>query len=219
MEVDRPHSTGCFHISTPSLETIYHPQPLSSVANTIAMKIYTRKGDKGKTSLIGGTRVLKHHIRIESYGTVDELNSWLGVIRDLATDEGVRTLLKEVQDRLFTIGSSLAADPEGIKMILPDLKASDVKALEKDIDRMNESLPELKTFILPGGHLTASYCHVARCVCRRAERMIVALGTQDAVDELIIQYMNRLSDHLFVLSRYLAYKDGAEEIAWNPRKS
>lgn len=182
------------------------------------MKIYTKKGDKGKTSLIGGTRVPKHHIRIESYGTVDELNSWLGVIRDLTSNEAVKTLLKEIQDRLFTVGSALAADPEHSKMILPDIKPTDVETLELDMDRMNESLPELKNFILPGGHLTASYCHVARCVCRRAERLVVALAEQEAVDELVIQYMNRLSDHLFVLARYLAHNDGAEEITWAPRK-
>lgn len=183
------------------------------------MKIYTRKGDKGKTSLIGGTRVPKHHMRIEAYGTVDELNSWLGVIRDMTTNEAVKTLLKEIQDRLFTVGSALAAEPEHSKMILPDLKPADVETLELDIDRMNETLPELKNFILPGGHLTASYCHVARCVCRRAERLIVDLSEKDVVDALVIQYMNRLSDHLFVLSRYLAHNDGAEEITWAPRKS
>lgn len=183
------------------------------------MKIYTKKGDKGKTSLIGGTRVPKHHIRIEAYGTVDELNSWLGVIRDLTNNENVKTLLKEIQDRLFTVGSALAADPEHSKMILPDIKPADVETLELDMDRMNESLPELKNFILPGGHLTASYCHVARCVCRRAERLVVALAEQDEVDELVIQYMNRLSDHLFVLARFLAHNDGAEEITWAPRKS
>lgn len=183
------------------------------------MKIYTKKGDKGKTSLIGGTRVPKHHIRIESYGTVDELNSWLGVIRDLTPNESVKSLLKEIQDRLFTVGSSLAADPEHSKMILPDIKPTDVETLEQDMDRMNESLPELKNFILPGGHLTASYCHVARCVCRRAERLAVELAAQEEVDELVIQYMNRLSDHLFVLARYLAHNDGAEEITWAPRKS
>jgi cob(I)alamin adenosyltransferase len=183
------------------------------------MKIYTRKGDKGKTSLIGGTRVPKHHMRIEAYGTVDELNSWLGVIRDMTTNDAVKTLLKEIQDRLFTIGSALAAEPEHSKMILPDLKPADVETLELDIDRMNETLPELKNFILPGGHLAASYCHVARCVCRRAERLIVDLSEKDMVDALVIQYMNRLSDHLFVLSRYLAHNDGAEEITWAPRKS
>jgi cob(I)alamin adenosyltransferase len=183
------------------------------------MKIYTKKGDKGKTSLIGGTRVPKHHMRIEAYGTVDELNSWLGVIRDMTANEDVKTLLKEIQDRLFTVGSALAAEPEHSKMILPDLKPADVETLELDMDRMNESLPELKNFILPGGHLTASYCHVARCVCRRAERLIVDLSEKDVVDELVIQYMNRLSDHLFVLSRYLAHNDGAEEITWAPRKS
>ncbi len=183
------------------------------------MKIYTRKGDKGKTSLIGGTRVPKHHMRIEAYGTVDELNSWLGVIRDMTANDAVKTLLKEIQDRLFTVGSALAAEPEHSKMILPDLKPADVETLELDIDRMNETLPELKNFILPGGHLAASYCHVARCVCRRAERLIVDLSEKDMVDALVIQYMNRLSDHLFVLSRYLAHNDGAEEITWAPRKS
>ncbi len=183
------------------------------------MKIYTKKGDKGKTSLIGGTRVPKHHMRIEAYGTVDELNSWLGVIRDMTTNEATKTLLKEIQDRLFTVGSALAADPEHSKMILPDIKPADVETLELDMDRMNESLPELKNFILPGGHLTASYCHVARCVCRRAERLVVELAEKDTVDELVIQYMNRLSDHLFVLSRYLAHNDGAEEITWAPRKA
>jgi cob(I)alamin adenosyltransferase len=183
------------------------------------MKIYTRKGDKGKTSLIGGTRVPKHHMRIEAYGTVDELNSWLGVIRDMTTNDAVKTLLKEIQDRLFTVGSALAAEPEHSKMILPDLMPADVETLELDIDRMNETLPELKNFILPGGHLAASYCHVARCVCRRAERLIVDLSENDTVDALVIQYMNRLSDHLFVLSRYLAHNDGAEEITWTPRKS
>ncbi len=182
------------------------------------MKIYTRKGDKGTTSLIGGTRVPKHHVRIEAYGTVDELNSWLGVVRDMAQDGHIRTLLKEVQDRLFTLGSSLAADPEHSKMVLPDLLDADVEALEKEMDRMNESLPELKNFILPGGHLAASYSHVARCVCRRAERLVVGLAEQEPVDELAIRYLNRLSDYLFVLARYLAHKDGAEEIAWNPRK-
>ncbi len=182
------------------------------------MKIYTKTGDKGKTSLIGGTRVPKHHMRIEAYGTVDELNSWLGVIRDLTHNEAVKNLLKEIQDRLFTVGSALAADPEHSKMILPDIKPADVETLELDMDRMNESLPELKNFILPGGHLTASYCHVARCVCRRAERLVVELASKDTVDELVIKYMNRLSDHLFVLARYLAHNDGAEEITWAPRK-
>lgn len=184
------------------------------------MKIYTRKGDKGQTSLIGGTRVPKHHMRIEAYGTIDELNSWLGVIRDLITEvPAASSLLKEIQDRLFTVGSSLAADPEHSKMILPDLKESDVVVLEHEMDRMNETLPELKNFILPGGHLPASYCHVARCVCRRAERQIVELAEHDHVDELVIKYMNRLSDYLFVLSRYLALRAGAEEIVWNPRKN
>lgn len=183
------------------------------------MKIYTRKGDQGKTSLIGGTRVHKHHIRIEAYGTVDELNSWLGVIRDYIKDEHISALLKEVQDRLFTAGSALAADPEHSKMVLPDLLDADVEKLEEEMDRMNEHLPELKNFILPGGHLAASYCHVARCVCRRAERLTVELAEQEAVDGLVIRYLNRLSDYLFVLARFMAHQDGADEIVWNPRKA
>src|SRR5438309_6634417 len=140
------------------------------------MKIYTKTGDKGFTSLIGGTRVAKHHLRIESYGTVDELNSYIGLISDQDITEHDKQILKQIQDRLFTIGSSLAADPEKSKMIIPDLHLSDIELLEKEMDSMNENLPELRHFILPGGSNTISYCHIARCVCRRAERITVHLA-------------------------------------------
>jgi cob(I)alamin adenosyltransferase len=181
------------------------------------MKIYTKTGDKGQTSLIGGTRVPKHHIRIEAYGTVDELNSWIGLLRDQSIDEGSRTLLLEIQDRLFTIGSSLASDPEKSKMKIPDLKEEDVALLEKEMDRMNEDLPEMRSFVLPGGHPTVSYCHIARCVCRRAERNTIHLSESGFVDGLVIKYLNRLSDYLFVLSRKFTKDLGASETPWKPR--
>jgi cob(I)alamin adenosyltransferase len=185
----------------------------------MALKIYTKTGDKGTTSLIGGTKVSKSHIRIESYGTVDELNSWVGLIIDQLTDQPSRDTLREVQDRLFTIGSSLACDPEKEpKLKIPDLKDSDVMRLEKEIDRMNEVLPEMKSFVLPGGVTAASYAHVARCVCRRAERVCVAMLDEGMeIDGLVLQYLNRLSDYLFVIARYIVHIHGAEEIKWKPR--
>ena len=181
------------------------------------MKIYTKKGDKGQTSLIGGTRVMKSHVRIEAYGTVDELNSYIGLVRDSVTGDELRALLKEIQDRLFTIGSALAADPEHSRMKLPDLKEDDIMLLEKEIDRMNDVLPPLTNFILPGGHTVVSYCHVTRCVCRRAERLTVNLSEKELVEPLVIQYLNRLSDYLFVLARYQGHLLKAEEITWKPR--
>src|SRR6185436_19174845 len=168
------------------------------------MKIYTKKGDTGTTQLIGGTRVPKHHVRIEAYGTIDELNSFIGLVRDYMQEESMKNLLKEIQDRLFTIGSSLASDPEKSKMKIPDLKESDVELLEKEIDKMNEVLPELKSFVLPGGHPANSICHIARCVCRRGERLVTALSENDFVEPLVIKYLNRLSDFLFVLSRKIS---------------
>ena len=149
------------------------------------MKIYTKTGDKGFTSLIGGTRVAKHHIRIESYGTVDELNSYIGLIADQQIAPHDREILKQVQDRLFTIGSSLASDPEKSKMIIPDLHVEDIELLEKEMDMMNNDLPELKHFILPGGNNAISFCHIARCVCRRAERITVHLAEESTVDEKV----------------------------------
>jgi len=185
----------------------------------MAIKIYTKTGDKGKTSLIGGTKVPKNDIRIETYGTVDELNSWIGLINDQLTDDNLRKELKEIQDRLFTIGSSLATDTEKEpKMKLPDLNESDIHFLEKSIDAMTAELPAMKHFILPGGHVTVSSIHITRCVCRRAERLVVNMQQHDLfVDEKVIQYLNRLSDYLFTLARYAAQKLGAEEIAWRPR--
>jgi len=181
------------------------------------MKIYTKKGDKGTTGLIGGTRVLKSSLRIEAYGTIDELNSYIGLIRDQHIDNNYIDQLKEIQDRLFTIGSSLASDPEKSNMRIPDLRSEDIDLLEKWMDEMDENLPEMKHFILPGGHTTVSFCHIARCVCRRAERIIVDLSTHEFVEGMVLQYVNRLSDYLFVLSRALTRDLKAEEYPWKPR--
>ncbi|SDP79157.1 cob(I)alamin adenosyltransferase [Mucilaginibacter sp. OK268] len=181
------------------------------------MKIYTKTGDKGFTSLIGGTRVAKHHIRIESYGTVDELNSYIGLIRDQDITEHDKDILKQIQDRLFTIGSSLAADPERSKMVIPDLYMTDVELLEQEMDAMNEKLPELRHFILPGGNNTISFCHIARCICRRAERITVHLAEESPVDEKVNIYLNRLSDYLFTLARKIATEHKIPENQWIPR--
>ncbi len=183
----------------------------------MAFKIYTKTGDKGLTGLIGGTRIPKYDIRIEAYGTVDELNSYVGLIRDQAIDEKSRTVLIEIQDRLFTIGSLLAADPEKNKMALPQISETDVELLEKEIDAMNEYLPEMKSFVLPGGHTTVSFCHIARCVCRRAERCVLRLNEEHPINELTYKYLNRLSDYLFVLSRKLVIDNNAIETPWKPR--
>jgi len=182
-------------------------------------KIYTKTGDKGGTSLIGGVRVPKNHIRIESYGTVDELNSYLGMVSDMCQNAQITEALREIQDRLFTIGSILATNPDKeVKMKLPDLHDADVTWLEQRIDQMNEVLPEMRSFILPGGNLAASTCHVARCVCRRAERICVSMQEQkEFIPPLVIQYLNRLSDYLFVLARYISHINGAPEIPWTAR--
>lgn len=181
------------------------------------MKIYTKTGDKGYTSLIGGTRVPKHHVRIETYGTVDELNSYMGLIRDQEITPEQKDMLKEIQDRLFTIGSSLASDPEKSKMKIPDLHTSDIELLEQQIDKMNEDLPELRHFVLPGGDQAVSFCHIARCVCRRAERICVNLAEISSVNEQVIIYLNRLSDYLFVLARKLCHDRKIPENQWIPR--
>ena len=185
----------------------------------MAMKIYTKTGDKGTTSLIGGTKVSKAHLRIEAYGTVDELNSYIGLCKDLLTDKNSNTVLQEVQDRLFTIGSALACDPEKeTKMKIPDLKEEDILLLEKEIDKMNETLPPMKSFILPGGHPTVSHIHISRCICRRAERCCVRLeAEQNEVEPIIIKYLNRLSDYLFVLARYAGHLLNIAELPWKPR--
>ena len=181
------------------------------------MKIYTKTGDKGFTSLIGGTRVAKHHLRIESYGTVDELNSYIGLIRDQDIAGHDKEILKQIQDRLFTIGSSLAADPERSKMVIPDLHMTDVELLEQEMDAMNEQLPELRHFILPGGNNTISFCHIARCICRRAERITVHLAEESTVDEKVNIYLNRLSDYLFTLARKIGNEHKIPENQWIPR--
>lgn len=185
----------------------------------MAFKIYTKTGDQGSTSLIGGTKVLKSHLRIETYGTVDELNSFIGLSMDQLTDTASVSMLREIQDRLFTIGSSLACDPDKAPQLkIPDLKETDVQLLETEIDRMNEILPEMKSFILPGGHPAVSTLHIARCVCRRCERLCVGLQEHELfVDPLVIQYLNRLSDYLFVLARYIAHLLQVPEIPWKAR--
>ena len=186
----------------------------------MALKIYTKTGDLGKTSLIGGTKVPKSHLRIESYGTVDELNSYIGLVNDLINDDSnSKIVLKEIQDRLFTVGSSLACDPDKEPLMkIPDLKEEDIELLEKEIDKMNEALPAMKSFILPGGHPAVSTIHIARCVCRRAERLCVNMQEHELfVDPLVIKYINRLSDYLFILSRYTGLLLNVEEIPWKPR--
>lgn len=178
------------------------------------MKIYTKTGDKGTTSLIGGTRVPKHHVRIEAYGTVDELNSWIGVIRDSISEEKTKSLLIQIQNQLFTIGSHLASDPEKSHMKLPEITEEHVLALENEMDAIDATVPPMKHFVLPGGHIAVSYCHVARCVCRRAERCVIHLSETAPVEDILLRYINRLSDYLFMLSRKLTHDLGAEEIPW-----
>ena len=181
------------------------------------MKIYTKTGDLGETSLLGGERLKKSNIQIESYGTVDELNSWIGLLRDQEIDEEYRNQLIEIQDRLFTIGSLLATSRQGAKMKLPEISNRDIENLEKNIDEMNEELPEMRSFVLPGGHTTVSYAHIARCVCRRAERLVVAMKELGFEQQIVLTYLNRLSDYLFVLSRKLTQDLNAPEIPWKPR--
>lgn len=189
------------------------------------MKVYTKTGDKGTTALFGGTRVPKDHIRIESYGTVDELNSYIGLIRDQDFDKHYKDILIEIQDRLFTVGAILATPPE--KEVMKNgekrlqnlgIVESDIELLENEIDTMEEALPQMTHFVLPGGHTTVSYCHVARCVCRRAERLAVHLSHNEPVADIAIKYLNRLSDYLFVLARKLSHDLNAEEVKWIPRK-
>ncbi len=189
------------------------------------MKVYTKTGDTGTTALFGGTRVPKHHIRIESYGTVDELNSHIGLIRDQDISDLYKNVLIEVQDRLFTVGAILATPPEKetLKNGQPRLQnlgivESDIEFLEIEIDTMEEALPPMTHFVLPGGHTTVSYCHIARCVCRRAERLAVHLNDIEPTDERVIKYLNRLSDYLFVLARKLSHDLNADEVQWIPRK-
>jgi len=183
------------------------------------MKIYTKTGDKGYTSLIGGVKVRKNNIRLEAYGTTDELNSHIGLVRDNLSDEHLRNMLYDIQNNLFVIGSLLAAHPEKNKMQLPEINETDIEVLELEIDALTEKLPELTHFVLPGGHAFVSQCHIARTVCRRAERITVDLAENEPVAEIIIRYLNRLSDFLFTLCRWIAMQQNAEEVKWIPRKS
>ena len=194
-------------------------------SNSFKMKIYTKTGDKGTTALFGGTRVPKHHIRIDSYGTVDELNSHIGLVRDQNIDQHSKDVLMIIQDRLFTIGSTLATDPEKAtlksgkaRLTIPKISAEDIQRLEDEIDQMNAELPEMTHFVLPGGHQTVSFCHIARCVCRRAERLASALNDLEPFQPETLTYLNRLSDYLFVLARKLSHDLKAEEIKWVPQK-
>jgi cob(I)alamin adenosyltransferase len=189
------------------------------------MKVYTKTGDSGTTALFGGTRVSKDNIRIDSYGTVDELNSYIGLIRDQEMDADYKKILIEIQDRLFTVGAILATPPEKEVMKNGELRLknlgiieSDIELLESQIDLMEDSLPQMTHFVLPGGHTTVSYCHVARCVCRRAERLAVQLSNVEPINEMAVKYLNRLSDYLFVLARKLSIDLKAEEVKWIPRK-
>ena len=190
------------------------------------MKIYTKKGDKGNTSLFGGTRIPKHHIRIESYGTIDELNAYIGLLRDQDIDGKFKKQLYDIQHQLFTIGAELATDPQKAqlkngkeRLAIEKIQTKEIEFLEQQIDQMTEELPEMTHFILPGGHTTVSYCHIARCVCRRAERLTTALNEIEPTDEFVLQYLNRLSDYLFVLARILSKNLKVEEVKWIPKKS
>ncbi|NLP57913.1 cob(I)yrinic acid a,c-diamide adenosyltransferase [Lutibacter sp. B1] len=189
------------------------------------MKIYTKTGDKGQTSLFGGTRVPKYHLRIEAYGTIDELNSYIGLIKDQEIDSNTSKILLKIQNELFTIGSMLATPPEKEilksgkeRLNIQKINNQSVTLLENEIDKMNESLPEMTHFILPGGHTLVSFCHIARCVCRRSERITTHLSDESTIDNLILVYLNRLSDYLFVLARKLTIDKKAQEIKWIPEK-
>ena len=182
------------------------------------MKIYTKKGDTGETSLLGGARVKKYDLRIEAYGTVDELNSYMGLLGGYANPEH-KKLIKSIQDNLFTMGSHLALEPGKTNIKLPQIDAADIEALEGAIDDMDDVLPPLKNFILPGGHPSVAHAHVARCVCRRAERRCVELADHTQIDAIAVQYLNRLSDYLFTLARLYSAEYNAEEIAWTPRSN
>ena len=183
------------------------------------MKIYTKTGDKATTALFTGKRVPKHHIRIESYGTLDELNSNLGLLRDQEMDANSKEVLALIQNKLFTLGAILATEPsKDNRLKIPRIHLEDIQLLEREIDKMNEELPEMTHFILPGGHTTVSYCHVARTICRRAERMISYLHENEPVPETVLSYINRLSDYLFVLARKLSKDLQAKEVKWIPEK-
>jgi cob(I)alamin adenosyltransferase len=182
------------------------------------MKIYTKGGDKGETSLLGGTRVPKYHERIEAYGTLDELNSFIGLLRDQVKDMHTREILLDIQENIFVAESHLASDKPGNLQHLPKISEESIDLLEREIDMMNDKLPELKSFILPGGHPVVSYCHISRTICRRAERLTIKVKEKYEINNEIIKYLNRLSDYFFVLARKFSYELNAREILWEPRK-
>ena len=189
------------------------------------MKIYTKTGDEGTTALFGGTRVPKHNLRIDSYGTVDELNSWIGLIRDQPVNEHTKGVLIQIQDDLFTAGAILATDPEKLilkngkeRLNIPKINDEKIELLEKEMDAMDQELPPMTHFILPGGNQSVSFCHITRTVCRRAERLAAQLHAQSPIDVQVLKYLNRLSDYLFVLARKLSQDLQAEEIKWIPKK-
>lgn len=186
--------------------------------NTALMKIYTKTGDNGTTGLFGGKRIPKDDLRIEAYGTVDELNSFIGLLNSNFNEATQNYFLSEVQKRLFTIGSNLASDPEK-RMITPDITDEDIQLLENAMDTMDQLLEPLKNFILPGGDTAISYAHVCRTICRRAERRVISLDRASIVDPKIIIYLNRLSDYFFVLSRYIGHSKDIPEIPWIARKN
>lgn len=190
---------------------------LGALPKLVAMKIYTKTGDQGTTALFGGKRVSKADLRIDTYGTVDELNSWIGVVRDQPVNEKRKDFLISIQDNLFVTGSILATEPGNTKVKIPSLSEADVTALEKEIDAMDAQLPPMKFFILPGGHQSVSFCHVARTVCRRAERLTIALHAQEPIDLLVVRYLNRLSDYLFVLCRKMGAELNVEDTPWKAR--
>jgi cob(I)alamin adenosyltransferase len=190
------------------------------------MKIYTKTGDEGTTALYGGTRVKKYNLRIESYGTVDELNSYIGLIKDQDIADDSKEALLRIQNELFTLGAMLATPPEKEtlksgkeRLSIPKINETSILFLENEIDKMDEKLPQMTHFILPGGHQVVSLCHVARCVCRRAERLSVELNDQETLNNDILKYLNRLSDYLFVLARKLSSDLRVIEVKWIPEKN
>ena len=197
----------------------------SSILKLKKMKIYTKTGDTGTTALFGGTRVKKYNLRIESYGTVDELNSYIGLIKDQDISDINKSYLLQIQNELFTLGAMLATPPEKEtlksgkqRLNIPKIDETSILSLEKKIDKIDEELPQMTHFILPGGHQAVSFCHIARCVCRRAERLSVELNDQEKINTNIIIYLNRLSDYLFMLARKLSMDLLVEEIKWIPEK-
>ena len=177
-------------------------------------KIYTKTGDKGNTSLLGGTRVSKYHVRIEAYGTVDELNASMGMLGEEQVLQSFLPLIREIQNKLFTLGSILANDPEKSHFEIPGIEEADIKSLEDSIDQLNDQLDPLKNFVLPGGHPANAWAHICRTVCRRAERRVVELAEQTELDPKVVRYLNRLSDWLFMVARFASKQSGAEEIIW-----